>query len=304
MAWLEFSIEASAELASELEDFLLEQGAQAVTLQDLSNQAIFEPEIGSTPLWKLNKVTGLFDDALNADYLFSAIKKQFGSEAPARFVLQALEDRDWQREWLKYYQAMCFAERLWVIPSEELLTKDQNPVEIAANQIVLSMDPGLAFGTGTHETTALCLEWLAEHDLTGKKLVDFGCGSGILGIAASLLGSTEVWATDIDPQALLATQENARRNNALANMTILDIETFNLQKQQQTFDIVVANILAEPLQKLSSELANLLSSGGIIVLSGILVKQAEAVASCYQQYFDNVELSYKNDWTRLTAYKK
>ncbi len=304
MVWLEFSIEASAELAPVLEDFLLEQGAQAVTLQDLTNQAIFEPELGTTPLWTLNKVTGLFDDELDAQYLFSEMKKSFGKDAPQNFLLQALEDRDWQREWLKYYQAMCFGKRLWIIPSEELLAKNQNPVEIKSGQIVLAMDPGLAFGTGTHETTALCLEWLAEHDLTGKKLVDFGCGSGILGIAASLLGCASVWATDIDPQAILASKENAQRNHVYSKMHIVDIETFEKQKHQQTFDIVVANILAGPLQKLSSELANLLASGGIIVLSGILVKQAEELARCYQPCFDNIELTYKNDWTRLVARKK
>jgi len=303
MAWLEFSVEASAELAPELEDFLLEHGAQAVTLQDLTNQAIFEPELGTTPLWKLNKVTGLFDDELDANYLFSTIQKHFKHSTPESFLLVPLEDRDWQREWLKYYQAMCFGNRLWVIPSEELLASDQNPVEVKSGQIVLTMDPGLAFGTGTHETTALCLEWLAQQDLTGKKLVDYGCGSGILGIAAKLLGSQNVWATDIDPQALIASQENARRNGINNELHIVDIETF--QKQQaQTFDIVVANILAGPLQKLSSELANLLVSGGIIVLSGILVKQAEELVQCYQQYFDHIELTYKNDWTRLVGYKK
>lgn len=310
MPWLEFSLEAPKEIAPIIEDFLLEHGAQAVTIQDLFDDAIFEPELGSTPLWPSNTVTGLFDTDINGELLFTQLQKRLGKQTPSNFKLQALEDRDWEREWLKHYKSMCFGEhssgkRLWIVPSENLLECDDLPSEIKKEDIILKMDPGLAFGTGTHETTALCLEWLASNDLENKTLIDYGCGSGILAIAARLLGAKRVLGCDLDPQAILASEENARRNQILSEFEIYNVENFR-HKTSTGFkaDIVIANILAGPLEKLCAELATLLNSGGIIVLSGILAEQANSLESVYQEYFKDIKITAKNDWIRLVATKR
>jgi ribosomal protein L11 methyltransferase len=309
MAWLEFSIEASGDSAEAIEDFLLEQGAQAVTIQDLSNQAIFEPAIGTTPLWALNKVTGLFDSKafgndLDAQPLFLNIQNTFKNQAPKSFQLQALEDRDWEREWLKHFQSMCFGERLWIVPSEELLQQNELPTQIKDHHIVLKMDPGLAFGTGTHETTALCLEWLAQSNLSNKIVVDYGCGSGVLGIAAHLLGAKQVLGCDLDPQAIMASEQNALRNNIQSKFDMYTVEEFR-QKTTENFkaDLVIANILAGPLEKLCPELAKLLDSGGIIALSGILKEQADSLVKVYHEYFKEITIETRNDWVRLVGTK-
>lgn len=306
MAWLEFSLNANKDLAEALEDFLLELGAQAVTIQDLHDQAIYEPEIGTTPLWNQNRLTALFDEHLDAETLFAHIQSHFAQQAPENYSLQALEDRDWEREWLKHYQNMCFGEKLWVIPS--IYEHDPNPLQgsVKAGDTCLYMDPGLAFGTGTHETTALCLEWLATADLKNKSLIDYGCGSGILAIAARLLGANPVFACDLDPQAVTATKENARRNQLESQLFIDNVDDFRKRQKASNLrtDILIANILAGPLETLAPEFAQLLGRGGIIVLSGILKEQVDALLCCYEQYFDNIDISYKNEWSRLVAIKK
>lgn len=314
MPWLEFSVEAPKEIAEAIEDFLLEQGAQAVTIQDQFDDAIFEPELGTTPLWPSNTVTGLFDRPINGEALFLNLHKILGEQSPTTFKLEVLEDRDWEREWLKHYKSMCFGNhlqdrRLWIVPSENLFEassgKNQLPDEIKQTDIVLAMDPGLAFGTGTHETTALCLEWLASNNLQHKTLVDYGCGSGILAIAAHLLGAKRVLGCDLDPQAITASKENAQRNNITQNFEIFDVENFKKQTAHNfKADIVIANILAGPLEKLCLELATLLNSGGIIVLSGILAEQAKSLEAVYQTYFKDITITTKNDWIRLVATKR
>jgi len=314
VAWLEFSVEASKDFAEIIEDILLEQGAQAVTLQDRYDDAIFEPELGTTPLWPSNTITGLFDTHISGEALFLMLQSLLGSNAPKTFQLQALEDREWEREWLKHYKSMCFGKRLWVVPSENLLETDLPP-DIKKEHCVLKMDPGLAFGTGTHETTALCLEWLANNDIQSKTVVDYGCGSGILAIAAHLLGAKQVIGCDLDPQAILASEENARRNNIQGGFEIYDMEGFRIRCKEQTSslpvksmgfkaDIVIANILAGPLEKLCSELANLLDRNGIIVLSGILKEQAKSLELVYQEFFQDIKIETKNDWIRLVATKR
>jgi len=310
MPWLEFSVEATQSDAEAFEDFLLEQGAHAVTIRDLKDQAIFEPAIGSTPLWQLNLIIGLFDTNLNDQRLFQSLQEQFGKQAPESYRLESLEDRDWQREWLKHYKSMCFGDRLWIVPSDNLLDTDTLPKEIAPEHVVLKMDPGLAFGTGTHETTSLCLDWLAQSTLQNKTLIDYGCGSGILGIAGHLLGAKQVFGCDLDPQAIIASHENARRNDIQQNYLMESVEGFNTTIEQhikhnhQAADVVIANILAGPLEELCPVLANLLGSGGIIVLSGILKEQAEPLSRTYSQFFDALEIKEKNDWIRIVGVKR
>ena len=312
MSWIEFIVHVPKEQAGDMEDYLLAQGALAITLQDLEDQPIYEPDIGTTPLWEQNRITALFEADFNTEKLYQAIQNQYGEAAPSHFISQALEDRDWEREWLKHYQHMQFGENLWVIPSafEEDDTRESDkhklPKEIPQNAVKLFMDPGLAFGTGTHETTALCLEWLSDAKLQSKNLIDYGCGSGILAIAAKLLGAEKVKACDLDPQAVLASIENARRNRVQESIEIFDIPSFNQSIEQDDFkaDILVANILAGPLEKLCDEFASLTKSGGMIVLSGILQEQLEALTYTYQRHFEDFEIANKNDWCRISAKKK
>lgn len=306
MSWLEFSVRVAIEHAEAIEDFLLEHSALAVTIEDQLNEDIFEPDIGTTPRWQLNKLTALFETSLDADHLFSRLQQQFPECDLSDFQLEALEDREWEREWLRYYESMCFANRLWVIPSLSQEEQQKLSTDIKAHHVVLNMDPGLAFGTGTHETTWLCLDWLASHKIQGKTLIDYGCGSGILGIAAALLGANKVNACDIDPQAILATRENARRNNIESNINIelvSDLQS-RLAKSPDKADILIANILAGPLQKLCPELANLVDSGAIIVLSGILHDQKDDILGCYQSFFTDFQVTQKNDWLRIVAIRK
>ncbi len=305
MAWLEFSIQARISEAEALEDFLIEQGAQAVTIKDLSDVPIFEPDPGTTPLWDLNQITGLFDDSVDGEQLLSKIQLRFAEKAPKDFKLEVLEDRDWEREWLKYYESMCFGSKLWVVPSENLLGSPSLPNDISPEHVVLRLDPGLAFGTGTHETTSLCLQWLAQNDLKNKQVIDYGCGSGILGLAAHLLGAKEVIGCDLDPQAVIASHENARRNGIDTHFEMYDVPSFReIVQNRPKADLVLANILAGPLEKLCPELANLLDSGGIIVLSGVLKTQADTIKTAYQHYFTNIDIESKNDWIRLVATKQ
>ncbi len=305
MSWIEFSVHCSAGQAEPFEDFLLTQGALAVTFQDLKDDAIFEPALGTTPLWQHTKLTALFDTQVNPEALFARFQAQF-KDAPKNFHAQALEDRDWEREWLKHYRSMCFGERLWVIPNLPEYTQTLPP-EIKADHQVLLMDPGLAFGTGTHETTALCLEWLAQHSLQEKYVIDYGCGSGILAVAAKLLGAANVAGCDLDPQALLASRENAARNSVNEHCLFESVSEFRTRFQNTPAvkaDIVLANILAGTLEILCEELANLLDADGMIVLSGILDTQAEHLIEVYQKYFHAFEQVNKNNWVRISARKK
>ncbi len=299
MPWLEFSLRVAIEHAEAIEDFLLEHGALAVTIQDQLNEDIFEPEIGTTPRWQLNRLTALFETDVNAELLFTNLQQHFPASQLDTYQLEALEDREWEREWLRYYESMCFADKLWVIPSLSQEDYKNLSKDVKGHHVVLNMDPGLAFGTGTHETTWLCLDWLASHDLKGKTIIDYGCGSGILGIAAALLGADRVYACDIDPQAILATEENTRRNKMENALTIELAADF--QKRTEKADILIANILAGPLEKLCPELANLVDSDAIIVLSGILHDQKDAILGCYQSFFHDFQVTQKNDWLRIVA---
>jgi ribosomal protein L11 methyltransferase len=306
MPWLEFSVEVDLACVEAVEDFFLEQGAQAVTIRDLKDEAIFEPAIGSAPRWQLNKVTALLDADSKTETLFEELKARFQNQAPETYKVEALEDRDWEREWLKHYQSMCFADTLWIMPSlyeqDETILKE----EVQSHHVVLKMDPGLAFGTGTHETTHLCLDWLASNKPTGKRVIDYGCGSGILGIAAKLLSADTVYACDIDPQALQASKDNAARNQVKSGFIVEGVNEFNkrVKALPKKADILLANILAGPLQKLCPELAKLLDSGATIILSGILYTQHEAILSCYEAFFKDFEVTRKNDWVRIVATRK
>lgn len=285
MAWIQFVCNTSQDKAEALSDALSECGAAAVTFEDDADQPIYEPEVGETPLWTATRLTALFDAETRSDEV-TMMLANFIDEVP-RFKVEAVEDKDWEREWMSNFHPIQFGERLWICPSWH------QPPEPGAVNILL--DPGLAFGTGTHATTALCLNWLDTAELKGKYVIDYGCGSGILAIAAALLGAEKVIAVDTDPQALEATRANAERNG-------VEIDAFLPGEcPDLPCDLLLANILAGPLQTLAPRFANLCKPGTNLVLSGILQTQAETVSDSYQAWFDMDPATQKEDWIRLTG---
>jgi len=292
MTWLQLRLDADPATASILEDALLEIGAAAVTMEDNADQPVYEPGVGETPVWQHTRVTGLFTADTDMTAALAELQGAYSHELPP-LRIEILEDRDWIREWMDSYHPIQCGERLWICPSW------REPVD--PNAVNLLLDPGLAFGTGTHPTTWLCMQWLDQQDLSGLTVIDYGCGSGILGIAALLLGADKVIAIDNDPQALLATRDNARRNN------IDDARIECLLPEQIPADLcgdmVVANILAGPLMSLASNLAATLNQGAPICLSGILQSQAEELMNCYQQWFTELSLTAKEEWVRISGNK-
>lgn len=288
MPWLQLRIESNRQQAESIEDALLAAGAVSVTLEDSADQPILEPALGETPLWNETRITGLFDAEIDTAQAISIASSELGHELP-QHRWELLEDKDWERAWMDNFKPIAFGQRLWICPSWK-----EPPQPDAAN---LMLDPGLAFGTGTHPTTALCLKWLDQKDLSDKIVVDYGCGSGILGIAALLLGAKEVIAVDNDPQALIATQDNAQRNNIHPDQ----IKTYLPQEAPKVLeaDLVLANILAGPLAELEPVLAKLCRPQGDIILSGILSNQAKTLIDHYQQSFQMDETALDEDWVRL-----
>lgn len=293
MSWIQIKLDTSSDHAEELEDLLLEAGASAVTLQDGQDQPLYEPELGSTPLWQHTIVIGLFDAHSDMEAVVEFLKQQYQQPFPTHKV-EIVEDKDWEREWMTHFVPMQFGSKLWVCPS----WKDV-PEPDAVN---LMLDPGLAFGTGTHPTTALCLEWLEQQgDFSGQNIIDYGCGSGILAIAALLLGADKVVGVDLDPQALLATTENAKRNKIAPEKLQVFLPE---QAPEDKADVVLANILAGPLVELAPRLANYLETGGKIALSGILSEQTENIVSAYSQWFDLNPVVHNEDWILVTGIRK
>ena len=289
MAWIQFIFNSTPDAADQLSEILSECGASAVTFQDNADQPIYEPEIGTTPLWAATNVIALFEADSDTDAIISKLGEQLAPQIVPGYRIEAVEDKDWVREWMDNFHPICFGERLWICPS--WLEPPQ------ADAINIMLDPGLAFGTGTHPTTALCLNWLDQADIKGKYVIDYGCGSGILAIAAALLGAKKVIAVDTDPQALESTQANAQRNG-------VEIETYLPDDCPDTpCDLLLANILAGPLQSLAPRLASLTKPNADIVLSGILDVQADTVSQHYKSWFDMQEPVLKDEWIRLVGQK-
>jgi len=288
MPWLQLSLEAADIDPQTLSEFFERQGALSVTFVDAADQPLFEPAPGTTPLWSSTRITALFAAGADRSALRQQLAAQFGAEVPQRLVEETLADQDWERVWLDQFQPMRFGERLWVCPAGQL-----PPVD--GETVIIDLDPGLAFGTGTHPTTALCLEWLDAHAPAGRAVLDYGCGSGILAIAALKLGAQSVWAVDIDEQALWSSRENAAHNAVAARLQTGLPE----QLPEQVFDLVLANILANPLIELAPQLAARVRVGGELVLSGILKDQAVAVSGAYRRWFAMSEAVERDGWVRL-----
>jgi ribosomal protein L11 methyltransferase len=285
MAWIQFICNTTSDKADALSDAFSECGAAAVTFEDDADQPIYEPDLGTTPLWTATRVVALFDAETNPDNVGKMLSTLVTDIPPYR--VEAVEDKDWEREWMDNFHPIQFGERLWICPSWHT-----PPAPDAVN---IMLDPGLAFGTGTHPTTALCLNWLDQADLKGKYVIDYGCGSGILAIAAALLGAERVIGVDTDPQALEATRANAARNG-------VEIEAYLPGDcPDEPCDLLLANILAGPLQTLAPRFANLAKPSAGLVLSGILEVQAQEVSDSYAAWFDMQAPNIKEDWTRLNG---
>jgi len=291
MGWLQLVFDSGREQAPALEDALLELGAVSVTLQDNADEPVFEPGIGETPLWAETRVLALFEEDIEAEVVIAGLAQRLGQVPPWR--AEMLADQAWERAWMADFQPMRFGQRLWVCPS---WCEPPDP-----NGVILALDPGLAFGTGTHPTTALCLEWLDSQPLQGCTVLDYGCGSGILAIAALLLGAERAIGVDNDPQALLATRDNAARNGIAADR----LQTFLPEQTPADLraDVAVANILAGPLQSLAPTLAALSGPGARLTLSGILAEQAEAVSAAYRPWFHMSPPARRQEWVRLDGLK-
>lgn len=287
MDWRQFVMDLGPLPPDAVEALFTRFGAHAVTLSDAGDEPLLEPGVGETPLWSSTRITGLFSPDADFDAMRTALSDEFAlPEAPIHRI-EALADRPWEREWLKDFRPMRFGERLWVCPH------GQAPEAVDA--VVVSLDPGLAFGTGTHQTTALCLRWLDGQALNGKTVLDFGCGSGILAIAALKLGAASATAIDIDPQAITATNCNAQLN------AVDQFVTAGTERPAATFDIVLANILAAPLIENAEWLSGRLPRGGALVLSGILAHQVDAVLDAYREWIQFDATALDDGWARLSG---
>lgn len=283
-------LEVPGNVAEALEAALEATGAAAITLTDAADDPVLEPAPGTTPLWRTTRVLALYDNTMSPAAVTDELARLYGPLPP--WEAQPVPERDWPRAWLDAFQPMRFGARLWITPSWHEPPRDG---------VSVVLDPGLAFGTGTHPTTALCLTWLDELPLTGETVLDYGCGSGILAIAALKLGAHHVVAVDHDPQALSATRENANRNRVADRITLLRPDGLADSAQ---FGIVVANILAGPLIALAPRLIQLVAPGGRIALAGLLDAQAAEVAGPYRTAIAFEAPRSRDGWTLLSGRRK
>ena len=293
MPWIQLRVTTTEEKAEHVSDMLMGWGAQAVSFLDAHDTPIYEPMPGEVIYWTNTVVVGLFDAEHPMDKVVNQLKQVSFFKGEPNFKLEQLEDKDWEREWMDNFHPIKFGQRLWVCPSWRDI-----PDPSAVN---VMLDPGLAFGTGTHPTTALCMQWLDATIKPEQTVVDFGCGSGILGIAALKLGAKRVVGIDIDPQAIEASAANAKRNNVEGQ-----IELYLPQEQPKGFqaDVVVANILAGPLAELKDIISAYVKPGGLLALSGILESQAQSVIDAYSDEFNFDPIAVQDEWVRLSARKQ
>jgi ribosomal protein L11 methyltransferase len=299
MPWLELQLTIDAAARPRIEAALEDLGVLSVTLMDADadtpdEDAIFEPGVGEAPLWKSLMLHALFDPDADRRDLLRALHGALPGLTPDRVAFRVIEDRDWERAWMDRFHPMRFGERLWVYP-----WNDEPPAGSDAGTAIVRLDPGLAFGTGTHPTTALCLEWLDSLELAGKTLVDYGCGSGILAVAALKLGAASAIGVDNDPQALTASRDNAQRNGVDDRLQCFAPDAL---PHDTRCDVLIANILAGPLHELAPRFAGLCRAGARLALSGILAGQEgellERYAACG---FTDLTATRRNDWLRISG---
>ena len=295
MKWLQIHITVDQAQVEFTETLLSSLGAVSVTLDDAENQDLLEPLPGETPLWNKVIVTGIYaqedDEQLDVAALETFITAQMPN-TPIRS--EFLEDQVWERSWMDYYEPIQIGEKFWIVP-EWLEPPESDAVNI-------KLDPGLAFGTGNHASTFLCLQWLGKTNLKDKVVIDYGCGSGILGVAALLLGAKKVYATDIDPQAVLATRQNAELNGVLDGLFVDLPEAFNLAFAAQQADVLVANILAGPLMALAEDFSTLIKPQAEFALAGVIEEQVEDVSKVYSQFFEVLDVEKREEnWCRISG---
>lgn len=300
MNWQQLYLQCEKKDVELAESLLLEEGALSISLEDAGDQPLFEPLPGQSPLWDNVVLTGLFE--AGSAHSIETIAHDIASQINAsRVWTTPLEDKDWEREWMSHYNPIECTNNLWIVPK---WMTPPNP-----NAINIMMDPGLAFGTGYHATTRLCLDWLSDQDVRDKVIIDYGCGSGILGIAALLLGAKQVYSVDIDPQAVLSTNQNAERNGIKDKLNAYLPEDFSKELNNNNIpdsDIIIANILAKPLIDLAPYFATLSKPNGSIVLSGLIADQVNDVIMAYEPWFDlSSNHSYEKfedaHWHRLSG---
>ncbi|WP_010598709.1 50S ribosomal protein L11 methyltransferase [Rickettsiella massiliensis] len=290
MAWQNLSLLTQEAYVAAMSDFLETSEAVAITWQAADEQALFEPDPDTTPLWSLVEVNALFPEHFQLEELIQQLRQRFTEKVILNCQIKPIADQPWERLWLNDFQPMCFGQRLWVCPHGFAVPDPKGTI--------VWLDPGLAFGTGTHPSTALCLEWLDAQMQIGQTVLDYGCGSGILSLAAIQCGASQVWAVDHDPQALESTQANAIQNQIRREqILVFSPEQFH---PPEKVDVLIANILAEPLTQLAERFAQYVKKGGRCVLAGILREQVTRIQDHYAQAgFRLVDVAYKEEWARL-----
>jgi ribosomal protein L11 methyltransferase len=295
MPFIELSIACTSSEEARIETALNELGALSVSLLDAADaeneRAILEPGVGETPLWADIIMLALFNEDIHEGLLIHALDAYDPGIDWSQAIFRKVEDQNWERAWLDQFKPMQFGSRTWIIPWHA------DAPEQAQNGVIIRLDPGLAFGSGTHPTTALCLQWLDGLNLQDQHVLDFGCGSGILALAALKLGAQHAIGIDNDPQALIATRDNADRNGVGDSLEVYLPD----QAPAGQYPIVIANILASALISLVDVLAARVQTGGIIALSGILHHQAQEVIDCYTKYFDELTVIQLDDWVRISG---
>ncbi|MBA5249470.1 MAG: 50S ribosomal protein L11 methyltransferase [Gammaproteobacteria bacterium] len=292
MDWIQMTLNTSKEQADFVSEILMGLDSVSVTFSDTNDDAIFEPEVGTMPLWQNVTINALFAVEADQDYI-KDILKQICHIDEVDFAL--LKDRVWEDECKKDFHAMQFGKRLWICPSWE------DSSQLPSDAVVIAMDPGLAFGTGTHQTTDLCLQYLDENPPINQTVIDYGSGTGILAIAAAKLGASQVICTDNDPQAVIATRSNVENNQEKSKIRVLHTDE---EGQLVQVDLLIANILAKPLVGLCEHFSTLVKLGGRIVLSGVLHEQLEIILTAYGVYFSDLTVVQKDDWCRINGVRK
>lgn len=288
--WLQVAFEVPLRHVAAVEEALQRTGALSLTLTDPGGEPVLEPGPGQVPLWETVIVSALFPQHTPHDLISAALQDAAGPGPGPVMEFSELTERDWIADWQQSLAPLCFGERLWVCPPDRACPDPGG--------IVVELEPGLAFGTGSHATTAMCLEWLAQQDLRAKAVLDFGCGSGILAVAALASGAATAAGVDIDPQALAATRANAGRNRVHGRLDVLSPAQLAPDAE---FDFVVANILANALIQLAPKLATHCSAGARIAMSGILDSQVERVRDACSPWFDLRVVDKRDAWVLLAG---
>ena len=291
--WQQLKIQLHSEDASYFEQILFDSDAISISYLDAEDQPVFQEEPGSTPLWDNTFLLCLFNTKTDLGSLLNKLRCNTKVLNNKSLNIELIEDQDWERSWMKDFEPIQFGEKLWICPSW------LSPPE--PNAVNIKLDPGLAFGTGNHATTSLCLRWLDQAVVRGSEVIDYGCGSGVLSIASALLGAVKVHSVDNDPQAISATIDNSRRNKVPG-----DVLTTYLPEAVPPVhaDILIANILERPLIDLSEKFAELVKKGGYITLSGLLEEQIPSLLSCYDRWFDMGAPQVEQGWALLCGTRK